>query len=272
MTSKILPQPDTGTDDLSENLCRIFMFSNPSDAMQDAGSAESYSSANGAMSALTLNIAGDELYQAGNVNGAAEAFQKALLLDPSDANMHNSLGVCYGVLKMYEAAEAEFHAAIALEPDETMALYNTGVIYLLTDRRESALVYLLKAWAVDDGVFEVALLVGKLYLESGEPQQARFFLEKALDFRPNSGNALRTLAACYASLEMPRDAAALYSRAVKLNPQDAESFSMLGRLYNVIGENPEIALLFCQQSVAIAPENEIYRQRLDKLLVEIKRS
>jgi Flp pilus assembly protein TadD len=272
MISKILPQPDTGMDDLSENLCRMFMFSNPADAMRNTCSGESYSAADGAASALSLNIAGDELYQSGDVTGAAEAFQKALLLDPCDANMHNSLGVCYGVLKMYEAAEAEFQAAFALNPDEMMALYNTGVIYLLTDRRESALAYLLKAWAVDDGVFEVAILAGKLYLESGEPQHARSFLEKALNFRPNSGNALRTLAACYASLEMPHDAAALYSRAVKLNPQDAESLSMLGHLYDVIGENPEIALLFCQQSVAIAPENEIYRRRLDKLLAEIKRS
>ena len=49
--------------------------------------------------AVSMNISGDQLYQSGDIKGAIEEFKKALELDPLDVNIHNSLGVCYGVLK-----------------------------------------------------------------------------------------------------------------------------------------------------------------------------
>jgi tetratricopeptide (TPR) repeat protein len=218
------------------------------------------------LDAVSLNISGDQLYQACNLQGAVEEYRKALQLDPSNVNVYNSLGVCYGMMEKYDAAEAEFDAALLLNPDEVMALYNIGVVCLMTGRKETALNFFQKAVAIDDGIFELALLTGKLYLESGNPEKARSFLEKAMDSRPKSGTALRTLGACYSALNLYREAAAVYTRSVKNNPNDAESFSQLGQLYDRIGENPEIARLFCEQSVAIAPENEIYRQRLNQLM------
>ena len=188
------------------------------------------------------------------------------MLDPSNVNVHNSLGVCYGMMEMYEAAESEFDAALLIEPGEVMSLYNQAVICMLTGQNETALNFIEKAVAVDDGIFELVLLTGKLYLETGNPEKARAFLEKAVSTRPKSGTALRTLGACLSDLNLFREAVAVYSRAVKSNPNDAESFSMLGLLYDRIGENPEIARLFCQQSVAIAPENDIYRERLNRLM------
>ena len=243
----------------------------PMDAVLNALKALTHAAALGpgsrvVLDAVSLNISGDRLYQAGDLPGAVEEFQKALQLDPSSVNVHNSLGVCYGMMEMYDAAEAEFDAAMRLKPDEVMALYNMGVIRLLTGRRETALDFFMKAAAIDDGIFELALLTGKLHLETGNPEKARPFLEKALNCRPNSGAALRTLGACFSALNLLREAVAVYTRAVKNNPSDAESFSRLGQLYDAIGENPEIARLFCQQSVAIAPENEIYSQRLHKLM------
>jgi tetratricopeptide (TPR) repeat protein len=218
------------------------------------------------LDAVSLNISGDQLYQAGNLPEAIEEYQKALQLDPSNINVHNSLGVCYGMMERCDAAEAQFEAALRLKPDEVMVLYNLGVICLLTGRKEMALNLFMKAAAIDDEIFEPALLAGKLYLEAGNPEKARAFLEKALNCLPKSGTALRTLGACYSELNLLREAAALYTRAVKNNPGDAESFSRLGQLYDMIGENPEIALLFCQQSVAIAPENEVFRDRLNTLM------
>jgi len=218
------------------------------------------------LDAISLNISGDQLYQVGNLPEAIEEYQNALQLDPSNVNVHNSLGVCYGAMKMYDAAESEFNAALLLKPDEVMALYNLGVVCLLTGRKEMALNFFVNASAIDDGIFEIALLTGKLSLEVGNPEKARYFLKKALNCRPKSGTALRTLGICYSSMNLLREAVAVYTQAVKNNPNDAESFSQLGRLYDAIGENPEIAQLFCQHSVAIAPENEVYRQTLNRLM------
>ncbi|MCX5883273.1 MAG: tetratricopeptide repeat protein, partial [Deltaproteobacteria bacterium] len=131
------------------------------------------------LDAVSLNISGDQLYQAGNLTGAVEEYRKALQLDPSNVNVLNSLGVCYGMMEMHDAAEAEFDAALLLKPDEVMVLYNLGVICLLTGRKEMALDFFMKAAVIDDEIFELALLTGKLYIEAGNPEKARSFLEKA---------------------------------------------------------------------------------------------
>lgn len=217
------------------------------------------------LDAVSLNLSGDGYYQSGNLRAAVEEYRKALQLDASNVNVHNSLGVCYGQMGLYDAAESEFTAATQLNPSEVMALYNRGVVCLLTGRKDGALEFFLKASAVDGDIFELALLTGKMYLEAGNPEKARSFLEKAVQRRPKSGTALRTLGACLSALNHLREAAAMYSRAVKSNPNDAESLSRLGMLYDAIGENPAIARLFCEQSVAIAPENPLYRERLEKL-------
>jgi lipoprotein NlpI len=53
--------------------------------------------------------------------------KKGLLLDPADVNLHNSLGVCHGVLKDYDNALSAFENAIWLAPEEMMAIYNKGL-------------------------------------------------------------------------------------------------------------------------------------------------
>jgi Flp pilus assembly protein TadD len=218
-----------------------------------------------ALDAVSLNISGDTLYQDGNLAGAIEEYQNALMLDPLDSNVHNSLGVCYGMQGSYEEAASEFDFVLRLNPDEVMALYNRAVICLLTGDNALSRSFVEKALIGNDDIFEILLLAGKLYLENGDLEKAVSFLEKAVSARPKSSKALRHLGACLTSLERLRDAASVYSRAVRINPNDAESLSELGILYDRIGENPEIARLFCRQSVAIAPENEIYRQRLSLL-------
>ena len=50
-----------------------------------------------AFDAISLNISADRLYDAGDIDAAVAEFHRALQLDAGDANIHNSLGVCYGV-------------------------------------------------------------------------------------------------------------------------------------------------------------------------------
>ncbi len=242
----------------------------PTDVVANACKALNHASLVGpgslvVLDAVSLNISGDDLYQSGNLLEAIEEYQKALILDPNNVNVHNSLGVCYGMMEQYTAAVSEFDAALKINSDDVMVLYNRAVVCVLTGQKEEALNLVEKAVIIDDQIFEIVLLIGKLYLEAGYPKKAVSFLEKAVICQPQSGMALRTLGACLSELNNLRDAVAVYSRAVKNHPNDAESFSQLGLLYDRIGENPEIARLFCQQSVAIAPDNEMYRERLNRL-------
>jgi tetratricopeptide (TPR) repeat protein len=219
--------------------------------------------------AVSLNISGDNLYQNGDIDGAIAEFETALLLDPSDVNIRNSLGVCYGVLGEHGKALKEFKAALKLDPDEVMAIYNIGLVNMLSGKNSEALKYFLDADnKKEEDIFEVAFQIGRVYLDMGKSEMAKEFLEKAVELNPKSWSALHSLGECCAALNMTDKAISAYKKAIRQNPNDAESLSALGYLFDLLGENPEITTIFCQQSIDIAPENGLYRYRLGSLYLK----
>ena len=134
---------------------------------------------------VSLNISGDQLYDQGDIEGACQDFKTALTIDPSNVNVHNSLGVCYCVMGDLDNGLHEFKTAITLDPAEVMAVYNAGLTSTLMDKKVQALEYLLDANRIDDKVFEVVFQTGRLYIEMKQPEKARPYLEKATTFRPD---------------------------------------------------------------------------------------
>jgi len=210
---------------------------------------------------VSLNISGDTLYQKGDIHGAIKEFNAALMLDSSNVNVHNSLGVCYGVLGDYEKALEEFEQAVRLDPEEAMALYNAGLVNMLTDNSDKALECFLDADRKEGNI-------GRLYLKMGKPEQGKKSLEKAVRLNPESGLALRYLGECCAAMNLTDEAISAYKKVIRQNPNDAESLSALGYLFDLQGENPEITTIFCQQSIDIAPENGLFRYRLGNLYLK----
>jgi tetratricopeptide (TPR) repeat protein len=212
--------------------------------------------------AVSLNISGDRYYQAGDIDGAIGEYKKGLLLDPADANLHNSLGVCHGVLKDFDNALSAFENAIWLSPQEVMAIYNKGYILLLKGNREQALECFLKADACEPDVFEVTFHIGQTLLEMGATERARPYLEAATLANNRSGAAFKSLGACLDELGLTKEAIQAYKSAVKINPCDAESLSLLGLLYSERGESLDVASVLCEQSVRLSPDNGLFRHRL----------
>ncbi len=217
-----------------------------------------------AFDGVSLNISGDKFYEKGKIQEAINEFKLALDLDPHNVNVHNSLGVCYGLQRQYDSAIAEFRKAIAIDPGEYMALYNLGLVHLLIEQRDRALEYFLDADKVNGNNFEVALQTGKLYLETGNLEKCRPYLERAAELEPESAQAYRYLGDCYAAGNMPEAAISAYKKAIKHNPQDAAAMSALGHMFDDQGENPEISLMFLRESVALSPENGLFHHRLGR--------
>ncbi len=212
--------------------------------------------------AVSLNISGDRLYQAGNIGGAMEEFKKGLTIDPTSANLHNSLGVCHGVLKDYDNAIAAFDNAAWLAPEDVMAVYNKGYLLWLKGEREEALEKLLEANRLEADVFEVVYHIGKIYLEMDRPDDARPFLESATCVGDRSGAAFKSLGACLDQLGLTKEAIQAYKSSVKITPNDAQALSALGSLYTKRGESPDVALVLCHQSVSLDPDNGFFRFQL----------
>lgn len=215
--------------------------------------------------AVSLNISADKLYQQRHRQRAVEEFKLALKLDPTNVNVHNSLGVCYGELGELEKALEEFETALWLDPKEVMAVYNKGLIHALRDDKATALQYFLEANREDENIFEVLLQTGRLYLDMQKWDDAGRFLEKAARLEPEAATAQAALGEYYHKVDQSDAAVAAFQKAVKSSPNDAASLSALGELLAAKGENLEIATTFCQHSIALQPQNPLFHHRLGKV-------
>jgi tetratricopeptide (TPR) repeat protein len=220
---------------------------------------------------VSLNISGDRLFEKGDIQGSISEFQLALKLNPSNINVHNSLGVCYGLMGDYDKAKMEFKSAIKLKAEAVMPWYNLGFTSMLAGDRRKALDFFLKANAIDQNVFEVAFQTGRLLMEMEQPGSGKKFLEHASELEPESGAVFRYLGECYTAIGDVDAAISVYKKAIKNNPSDAASLSAMGCLFDERKENPEIALMFCQESVRLSPENGLFRYRLGQLYLKENR-
>ncbi len=212
--------------------------------------------------AVSLNISADGYYGKGEIDLAIREYEKALLLDSTNANVHNSLGVCFGVTGDLDKALACFEAASCNDPEEVIVMYNSGLIHTLKGDGDKALALFLAAGGRENDPFELLLETGKLYIERNEPELALPYLKKAVKANPQSGPAHRFLGEYHHLAGNEEDAVAIFQKAVKLNPNDANALSSLGHLFHKKGENPEIAEIFLLQSVDIIPTNGLFSERL----------
>lgn len=215
--------------------------------------------------AVSLNVSGDHLYQTGHIDAAIDEYKAALHLDAGNVNVHNSLGVCLAQKNDRAGAFAAFEEAHRLDPSEAMAVYNTGVLHLLDETPEQALACFQKAYAVDSQTVDIVFQIGKIFTEQKNYEEAERYLQSALALQEDCAPAYTLLGRCLAATGRNRDAIAAFKRAVKLNPNDAAALSELGTLYAARGENPDICITFCRQSVALSPENSLFRVRLGRL-------
>jgi len=146
-----------------------------------------------------------------------------------------------------------------------------GLVNMLSSNREEALKCFLNAESINGDLFEVVFQTGKLYLEMGQADKSKDFLERAAQLNPEAGTVYRYLGDCYAGSGMPDAAISAYKKAVKNNPNDAASISAMGSLFDDTGENSEIALMFCRESVKLSPDNGLFRYRLGRLYYKLDR-
>ncbi len=130
---------------------------------------------------------------------AAEAYQKALELQPGDAGIHNNYGLVLAKMKKYDEATAELEKATALDPPGGgKYMFNLGAVYINTGQIEPATVAFKKATELDPKYAPAwfqycSALSGKMQLKPDgtpiPPEGMKEACEKYLELEPNGANA-----------------------------------------------------------------------------------
>lgn len=214
------------------------------------------------LDAVSLNISGDRFFEAGDIKAAIREYEDGLTMDPDNTNLHNSLGVCLGQQDKFAEARTHFETAASHDPDEPMPVYNLAMASLQMGNTDQAMQHLQAAEKLDADMFETVFQMGKLSLEKGAFQPALEYAQRAVELNAKSALVHRLLGEIYAEIDQPEEAIQSYKRAIKYNPADGPALSALGILFDQQGERGEIAALFCEQSLAVEPDNALFGLRL----------
>lgn len=219
---------------------------------------------------ISLNISGDRRYHLNEYDLAVKEYEEGIRIKPHDINLMNSLGVCFAVSGELDKAMDQFEAAMKISPDEIMVIYNIGLLHQIDNDLDKAVVYLRKAHAINDTVFEVELLLGHLLFKKDLFHQALPHLEAAGRINPKSGLVFRIKGEIFLAQNEPEKAGREFNTAIKLNPSDAVSLSGYAKSMELQDKNLTIALTFAKNSIALEPDNPLFRERLRTLQEKIE--
>lgn len=207
---------------------------------------------------ISCNVSGDYFFEEGDYRQAVQDYRAGLKMQADEVNLLNSLGVALTELNRLTEAVHSFGRVLEKEPKNFMALVNKGFALRMLNRKEEALACLAAAEKCREFSFspvapDIALQLGRLYCAAGQHKQAVRVLEKM-----KSRNSEKTgyllcslLGGAYAAIGKNDNAITMLQEAIRYNPHDARSLSLLGDLYGVGGQGDDIALSFCIKAIHI---------------------
>lgn len=230
--------------------------------------------------AVSLNISGDVYFGDGDLIRAVKEYKRGLHCDPTDINLHNSLGVALAQMDKLLPAMKSFEKALAIDKSNFMAHYNLGLAEQARGWSESALVHFKQALEYHrDSDAEAAQLndlklqIGKLSCEVELYRQAIDFLEpwsKANNNPKATGQVAYYLGEAFHGVKDNRAAMNYLQLALRIDEFDDRAMSLLGLIYLEEGEGDDIALALVQKSVELEPSSVRYRLYLAKVLLKCK--
>ncbi len=212
--------------------------------------------------AVSLNVSGDRYYNRGDLESAINEYRQALLVDPENINIVNSLGACYGQMERLGEASELFEKAVELAPGDYMTWFNLGQVKHRLGLLDEALAALERAEGLKHGDFAVQLALGRLYLSLGRYSRAAEIMGQANRPEEPRPGLYRWLGEALARSGRPEEAIRVFKKAVKANPEDAQSISWLGRLFLDQTNDKEVALSLTRQAVDLESRNGLFRSRL----------
>lgn len=192
----------------------------------------------GALNGLALAISADRRFAQGDETGALEEYRQALLLDPDNADILNSTGVCLAALNRMEAARRKFREALERADSKDLrakANYNLGNILRKEHDLAAARDCFRRCLQAEPGHIYAWTRLGQVYEKAGKPRASRAFYKHASRLAKNDAEALnmaqRQLARLESAANQMEKAREILHEALLRDPADKASLMMLAKTY-----------------------------------------
>ena len=175
-------------------------------------------------------------------------------------------------LNRQQQAVNAFDRVLARDPGNYMALVNKSFAQRMLGRHDEALacfeqVARQPGFSKSSAFADISLQLGRLYCSAGRYRDALNVLEKLekLGAERQGFHLYRLLGEAYAGIGKNTEAMRSLQRAIRHNPHDAQSLSILGELYAREEQGDDIALSLCLQAVTLDDKPAGYWCRLARV-------
>lgn len=205
---------------------------------------------------LSWKLLGAALNQAQKLQESLIPNQRAVDLDPKDAEAHIILGSTLQQLGRLEQAEASYKNAIALRPDFAAAHYYLGATLHDLGREGEAEVSYRNSIALNPNVPGVYVSLGILLRRTGRSEDAEPIYRRAIALKPDLAEAHYNLGITLQELGRLDDAEASYRKAIALKPEYAEAHSGLGNVLQARGKIEDAKASY-KKAIEVMPDNAV---------------
>jgi Flp pilus assembly protein TadD len=210
---------------------------------------------------LSWKILGAALNQAQKFQESLIPNQKAVDLDPKDAEARIILGSTLQQLGRLEQAEASYKKAIALKPDFAAAHYCLGTMLQELGRLGDAEVSYRNSIAFNPNFPEAYINLGITLRSSGRSEDAEPIYRRAIALKPDLAEAHYNLGVTLKELGRLDDAEASYRKAIALKPKYAEAHCDLGHALKSRGRLEDAKASY-KKAIEVKPDYALALWRL----------
>ena len=200
-----------------------------------------------------FNNLGNVLQALGKPNEAEASHQRALSLDPDNADIHNNLGSAAQALEKLEEAVEHYERALTLRPKFAKARYNLAGALMRLGKSDQAIPHYERAIQIDPEYTQAHNDLGYAHQYNGNLEAAFSYYKRAVAIDPNYAEAQYNLGSVYQEKNLISEAAQCYQCALAINPQHAKAHNNLGYTLHVRSET-EKAISHFKRALDINPE------------------
>ncbi len=221
----------------------------------------------------------------GDLAQAAEAFKRAITVNPEWSDPYTGLGEVHLKQGDFEEAARTYKEAIRLSPKDATPVLGLGKTYTKQGHLDTAITTIEKAIEIQVDNTEAHYQLAQIYIKRGEKEKAAsamaFFktlsqtdplLEKAemwVKKHPDDARGYNNLGIVYLARRRFSDAVANYKHAISLAPDLATAHYNLGHAYHKQGKI-ESAIAAYQQALAADTELAIAHNNIAVCYTQLK--
>ena len=175
----------------------------------------------------------------GNFSPAIADLEHAARLSSDVLLVSLRLAELYYEVERFDEAAAQYERALELDPSEANVLYKLALVRFRGGREAEALDALNRAAALREGFWEAYFLRGAVFRALGGLDEAEADFLRALTLRPEAKHARKALIDLYIETRQADKAMALVRDEIDANPEAPEPYLHLADVHAIAGRNAD---------------------------------